>query len=132
MFADWMDRKYVDPLLGLFLPGLGDAAGSVMGLYAIVVAWRLRLHPVVMARMLINLGVDALLGAIPLLGWLLDFFYKAHVRNLSLLQSRSTSTKQSTVGDWLVVLLAAVFFLVALIAPLVATAFALTWLAQRV
>lgn len=129
VFADWMDRKYVDPILGLILPGAGDALASIMGVYAVVVAYRLHMHPVIIARMLVNLGLDALIGAIPFVGWLLDFFFKAHIKNLELLQSRA-SGGEATIRDWFVVAGAAVFFLMALVAPLLLLMYAFAYIAE--
>src|SRR6187431_662271 len=65
--AYWMDRRYVDPILGFVLPGAGDAIGAGIGLLGIFAAFRMRAHPVVIARMLVHLAVDALLGSIPIL-----------------------------------------------------------------
>jgi hypothetical protein len=36
--------------------------------------------------MLLNLGIDALAGSVPVLGDLFDFGFKAHVRNRVLLE----------------------------------------------
>jgi hypothetical protein len=115
--AEWLDRRYLDPLMNVFLPGGGSTLSSLIGLYAVFVAARLRVHPVVIARMLIHLAIDSIVGSIPVLGWLFDFFYRAHVKNLELLRARSGSG-QARGSDWLVVLLAAALFLIALCLPL--------------
>src|SRR5690348_16002469 len=70
--ARWLDDRFLDPLLGLVLPGVGDVVGSALGLYVVGVALRRRLPLVTVARMLMNLGVDALVGAVPLAGDLFD------------------------------------------------------------
>lgn len=127
--AEWMDKRYVDPLLGLLVPGAGDAVGAALGLLGVVSAFRLGAHPVVIARMLLNLAVDAVLGSIPLLGAVLDFFYRAHTRNLRLLQTRNV--RQPRTSDWLWVSAAAVTFVVALCIPLLVLIAAVTWLGSR-
>jgi len=63
-----LDRDLVDPLLGLFLPGIGDLVGAALGLYLVAIAVRRHVSPVVIARMLLNLAADAAIGAIPILG----------------------------------------------------------------
>jgi uncharacterized protein DUF4112 len=78
----WMDRRYVDPILGLVLPGAGDAIGAGIGLLGIYAAYKLRAHPIVIARMLLNLAIDSLLGSIPVLGVVIDFVFRANTRNL--------------------------------------------------
>lgn len=112
-----MDRRYVDPILGFFAPIVGDVLGSALGVLGVVVGLRLRVHPVVIARMLLNLAFDSLLGMVPLLGDAADIFYRAHIRNLVLLEERVPSeTKPS---DWLIVGGAALLFLIAVSLPLV-------------
>ncbi len=87
--ARWLDDRFLDPLLGLLLPGLGDLLGSALGLYPVVLAWRRRAPKALIARMLLNLAADAAGGSIPILGDAWDFVFKAHARNLALLRSRS-------------------------------------------
>ena len=35
-----LDRRYIDPILGLLVPGLGDLLSSSMGTYLVYVAWK--------------------------------------------------------------------------------------------
>lgn len=124
--AYWMDRRYVDPILGFLLPGAGDAIGAGIGLLGIYAAFRMRAHPIVIARMLIHLAVDSALGAIPILGAVIDIFYRAHTRNLNLLRTRDV--RQPALTDWLVVCAAALIFLIALALPLVIVVVAISLL----
>lgn len=121
VIAEWMDRRYLDPLIGLFLPGAGGTISSLLGLYAVIVAARLRVHPVIIARMLLHLAIDSIIGSIPVLGWIGDFFYRAHVKNVELLKARGESG-EATRSDWFIVLLAAGLFLLALSLPLIIAA----------
>src|ERR1043166_3381905 len=97
-----LDHYLVDPLLGLVLPGAGDLVGSLLGLYVVGVAVRRRMSPVVIARMLLNLAVDAAVGAVPLLGHIADFAFHANQRNVALLVDRR-ATGRATGRDWLAV-----------------------------
>jgi hypothetical protein len=97
------DRRFVDPLLGLLVPGAGDVAGSLLGLYAVALAIRRKLSPVIVARMLMNLSIDALLGAVPLIGDLFDLGFRAHERNVRLLVERARGGGRATARDWLLV-----------------------------
>src|ERR1051325_3671120 len=83
-----LDHYLVDPLLGLVLPGAGDLIGSLLGLYVVGIAVRRRTSPVVIARMLLNLALDAGLGLVPIVGDLADFAFKANQKNLALLSER--------------------------------------------
>lgn len=74
-----------DALIGL-VPGLGDAAGGLLGAYGLWTAHQLGAPAPVLLRMLLNLVVDLGIGAIPLLGDLFDIVWKGNLRNLALLQ----------------------------------------------
>jgi hypothetical protein len=78
-------RVGLDPVLGL-IPGVGDMIGGAVSAYAILVAARLGASKTVLVRMLGNVAVDAVVGAVPLLGDLFDLGYKANVRNVALLE----------------------------------------------
>lgn len=105
-----LDRYMVDPIVGLFLPGAGDLLGSMLGIYTVVVAARRRMSPIVIARMLLNLSIDALFGIVPLVGDLFDLGFKAHQRNAALLAERSALGGKATPKDWLAVVGALLVF----------------------
>jgi hypothetical protein len=75
----------VESLLGL-VPGFGDAAGAVLSGWIFFAAVRRSVPAATLARMAANIAIDALAGAIPLLGDLFDFAWKANVRNLAVLE----------------------------------------------
>ena len=116
--ARWLDDRFIDPLLGLFLPGVGDLLGSALGLYPVLLAWRRRAPKVLLARMMLNLAADAAGGAIPVLGDIWDFLFRAHARNLKLLQTRSAAGEvRGHWSDTLVVTGAGLVLLAALAMP---------------
>lgn len=80
-------RFGLDPLLGIF-PGLGDAIAALIGGYIVWAAVRAGAPWLVIGRMLVNIGVDAVVGAVPVAGTIFDVAFKAHRRNARLL------------GDW--------------------------------
>lgn len=100
--AKWLDRRGLDPLLGFLLPGIGDVAGTVAGLYTVFVALRRRAPAIVVARMLMNLGIDALVGMVPIAGDLFDLGWKANQKNVELLRARPEGGRSSA-RDWLAV-----------------------------
>lgn len=124
--AEWMDRRYLDPLLGFLFPGVGNTLSALLGLYGVYVAGKLRAHPVLIARMLINLAIDAIIGSIPLFGTIFDFFFRAHVRNLELLKRRAEHF-DARFSDWLIITLACLLFLAAILLPLVLLGFLIVW-----
>lgn len=72
-------------MLGI-VPGLGDAVAGVIGAYGLYAGWRLGAPPVVMARMLIILAVETLVGSVPIAGDLFDLAFRGNLRNLALLE----------------------------------------------
>jgi hypothetical protein len=74
-----------DSIIGL-IPGIGDAAGGILGSYGLYVATRLGAPPVVMARMLFNVALDLVLGTVPVLGDMFDLAWRSNLRNLALLE----------------------------------------------
>lgn len=77
-------RFGLDGLLGL-IPGVGDTATGLVGLYIIYQARQHGAPASLLARMAGNVAIDTVVGSIPLLGDLFDFGFKAHRRNLKLL-----------------------------------------------
>lgn len=117
--ARWLDDRWLDPILGFVLPGVGDLVGALVGGYIVVVAVARRLPAVTVARMLLNLAVDALVGAVPVAGDLFDLAWKANKRNVALLRARHEA-RHDTGGDWLRVGGAALALAVALALPIAA------------
>lgn len=78
-------RFGLDALIGL-IPGAGDALTALTGSYALFLGARIGAPPAVLLRMLANLGIDAVLGTIPLLGDVFDVGWRATTRNLRLLE----------------------------------------------
>jgi hypothetical protein len=116
----------LDSILGL-LPAGGDIAGGLVSCYALVLATRLGAPPSVIVRMVLNIGIDTLVGTVPLLGDLFDVGWKANRKNLLLLERYETApeaVRRSSVG---VVILA----LVLLIALLVAAAMFGVWIISQ-
>ena len=75
----------LDVLLGL-LPVGGSVVAAAMGSWLAWEARNLGLPKHVIARMAGNIGVDAVLGAIPFVGMVPDFFFRSNTRNLRLVK----------------------------------------------
>ena len=74
-----------DSVLGLF-PGFGDVLTSALSLVIVHHAWQTGASKFTLARMLGNVAADFAIGAIPFLGDLFDFAFKANRRNARLLE----------------------------------------------
>ena len=128
--ARLLDRRMLDPVLGLVLPGAGDLLGSALGVYIVAVAVRRGVSPVVIARMLVNLAIDAAIGIVPLVGDLGDLAFRANTRNLRLL-TEHREPGRATVRDWLAVAGAVLVFAAALALAIVALVAAVRAIASR-
>lgn len=76
-----------DALIGL-LPGIGDAAGLLIGTYVVIEAARFRVPRSTLLRMVANVAIEAAVGTIPLIGDVFDATYKSNLRNVRLLRQR--------------------------------------------
>lgn len=112
-------RFGLDPLLGILFPGAGDVAGGLASMLLFVVAFRNGVSPGVILRMLVNVGVDAVVGAVPLLGDLFDAAYRSNEKNLELLERHAKPGRTLTALDYLVVLLALGAVLMLALLPIV-------------
>lgn len=106
-------RFGLDAVIGL-VPGVGDATGSLMSAYIVVQAARLGAPASSLVRMLLNVGIEALVGAIPFAGDLFDAWFKANARNVALLRAeldRPGSTRRSSTAMVIAVILALLLIL---------------------
>lgn len=117
--AVWLDDRGLDGVLGLVLPGIGDVLGLVFGSWIVVLAIQRGIPPVTIARMLLRIAADAVIGGVPVAGDVFDFLYKANKKNVALLEARpAEAAKRATTGDWVVVAGAALLALVAFAIPI--------------
>jgi hypothetical protein len=77
-------RFGLDPILGL-LPVAGDLASFGVSAMLVMTMARHGASGRLVALMLVNIALDTLIGSIPVLGNVFDFFFKANERNVRLL-----------------------------------------------
>ncbi len=117
-----------DAVLGL-VPVVGDWAGALLSCYIIWQGVRLGASREVLLRMVGNVAVEALVGAVPFLGDVFDAAWKANTRNVRLLENHlaaPTATRRAS-RAWvlgIVVLLVAVLALAVTLAVLAVRALA--------
>jgi hypothetical protein len=116
----------LDPIIGL-VPGIGDLIGTAVSGFIIYQAQQAGVPKATVGRMMINVAVDALLGAIPLLGDLFDFAFKANQKNLELYRDAMTGMRDTRKDKgFLAVVLIGIAILLAL--PVLA----IVWLVQAI
>jgi hypothetical protein len=86
-------RIGLDGIVGL-VPGIGDALGLLASSYIVIRARRFGVPRVVLARMIGNVALEFVIGAIPVLGDLFDFVFKANLRNLALMEQYLVDERQ--------------------------------------
>ena len=112
----WMDDLFrvpglgwrfgLDALVGL-IPGLGDTATSLVSFYILAAGVRYRVPKITLLRMGLNIGIDYLLGSLPVVGDLFDAWWKSNQMNVELLRKRATvsaaTARKGRMSDWLFV-----------------------------
>jgi hypothetical protein len=78
-------RIGLDGILGL-IPGIGDATGAALSIYLIFQAARLGLPVSTLLRMVGNVALETVVGAVPIVGDIFDIVWKANIRNVALLR----------------------------------------------
>lgn len=106
--AYWLDDRFRIPIIGWRLgldgiiglvPGIGDAATTLLALYIVNEARRLGVPPAKLAKMGVNVGVDTLVGLVPLVGDIADLRWKANRRNVNLLIEHLESQREEIEVD---------------------------------
>jgi hypothetical protein len=78
-------RFGLDAIIGL-IPGGGDLSTFAVSGYMLWIMAQNGASGYVLARMVLNVLLDTLIGSIPLIGDVFDLFYKSNMRNLRLMQ----------------------------------------------
>jgi uncharacterized protein DUF4112 len=96
MFARLFDTAFILPGTNVrfgieavmrLVPGVGDAAASALSCYLLYEAHRLGVPKHVFARLVANVAIEGIAGAIPLVGDLFDVGFRANRRNVGILKS---------------------------------------------
>lgn len=115
----------LDAILGALIPGVGDLLTGALALTVIVAAARRGVPRIVLARMLVNVGVDTVFGMLPVAGDAFDLLWRSNTRNLELLERHQGELEpRARPGDWAIVAAAATAVLASVAAPI----FLVAWL----
>lgn len=115
-------RIGLDPIIGL-IPGVGDLVGGGLSAYIIWLGARAGAPVSILARMLLNVLIEMIVGTIPILGDLFDAGWKANQRNVDLLEEYLVLPGRTTVTSRA--------FVVVAIAVIVGTVGLTIWLAAQ-
>ena len=99
-------RFGLDAIFGL-IPALGDTSTSLVSFYILASAVRYRVPKITLLRMGLNIGIDYLVGSLPVVGDLFDAWWKSNHMNVDLLKKRAQvsapEAKKGRASDWLFV-----------------------------
>ena len=95
-------RFGLDALIGL-IPGGGDLSTFAVSGYMLWIMAQNGASGYVLARMVLNVLLDTIIGSIPILGDLFDVVYKANMRNMRLMQEHYREGRHSG-GAWKVII----------------------------
>ncbi len=121
-------RFGLDGIMGA-VPGIGDILGGIASCIIIIAAWMRGVSYVTVTRMVANVGIEVVVGSIPILGDMFDIAWRANRRNYALLTGSLCHPRKYTIQSWLflaalcIVLAALVLLPVLLITWLMTAAF---------
>jgi hypothetical protein len=123
-------RVGLDGLIGL-IPGLGDILAGLASFVIVLAAWIRGVPYITLVRMMVNIGLEVVIGSIPVFGDIFDIAWKANRRNYQLMTRHLRQPHRHTWRDYayLATLLAGV--LAILIAPVIVLLVILIWIAHR-
>ena len=92
-------RFGLDAIIGL-VPSVGDTLTSLASFYILLAGVRYGVPKITLLRMAINIGIDYLLGSIPIVGDAFDFFWKSNDMNMRLIRERATGKGRGSKSDY--------------------------------
>ena len=126
--AKFMDKYLLDPIIGFFVPGIGDILSSVLVLPFIHVSlFKIKSVPLTLA-VIYNVLIDVLIGLIPFyIGDIIDVFNRAYLKNARLITGfveddkeviSEVNRKAAWMGFMILVLCVLIYFMVLLVMKL--------------
>jgi hypothetical protein len=76
----------LDGILGFIFPGIGDFLTGTGSAALLFLALREGVPTVAIGRMVVNIAIDTLGGALPIIGDVFDVFWKSNRKNLELIE----------------------------------------------
>jgi len=125
--ARWLDYAFVLPggfryglsgIIGL-IPGIADILDAILSVYIVGRALQLGVPRVTITRMVLNVGIETVAGAVPFMGALFDTVFKANRRNYQLLRTHLYEPGRQTKKDWVFVIVAAVLVFISVAVPII-------------
>ncbi|HLJ79206.1 MAG TPA: DUF4112 domain-containing protein, partial [Acidobacteriaceae bacterium] len=123
-------RMGLDGLIGI-VPGIGDLLTGILSCLLIVGAWVRGVPYVALSRMVANVAVGVVIGAIPFAGDVFDIAWKTNQRNYHLLVRHLREPRRHTWKDYVYLSLLGLTILLILATPVVVLVLIILWLVHR-
>ncbi len=92
-----------DGVIGMLIPGAGDAITGVGSAALLVLALREGVPTVMIGRMLLNIALDLVVGFIPVVGDVFDIAWRANRRNYEIIEKYRDPNAEPTTVDYVLV-----------------------------
>lgn len=126
-------RVGIDGVLSL-IPGVGDAAGFALSMVVVAAGLAAGVSLPTLARMLVNVAAESVIGLIPFAGAIADMAFKANNRNLRLIEADLAdrrATRRSSLTVLVLLVLMAVVSLVMMAVLAAAGILIFVWVVYR-
>jgi hypothetical protein len=123
-------RFGLDGIIGL-IPGLGDILAGLASCIIIVAAWFRGVPYVGLIRMIVNVAIDVLVGAIPFIGDAFDIAWKANRRNYALMTRHLRQPRRHNWKDYVFLLCIGVALFAIFAIPVVLLVLVTEWFLHR-
>lgn len=97
-------RFGLDAIIG-WIPGIGDAAAGIASFLIVFAAWRRGAPGITLTRMVGNVALETVVGAVPVVGDIFHVIWKANRRNYRLLMRERYQPSRNRTRDWLFLLI---------------------------
>jgi len=119
-------RFGLDGLIGL-VPNVGDTLTSIASFYILFAAVRYGVPKITLLRMAMNIGIDYVIGSIPVIGDAFDFVWKSNQMNMNLIRERASGRGEGKTSDYVFVFALIGSLVLVLIGSILISAFIIWW-----
>ena len=111
---------------------MGDTLTVFPAFYILVAGVRYGVPKITLLRMAFNIGLDYVVGMVPLVGDAFDFVWKANKQNMDLIRKRAAGHGTGTRSDYVFVFGLIGLLILILIGSILASLYFIAWLAIAV
>ena len=119
-------RFGLDGLIGL-IPNVGDTLTVLPSFYILIAGVRYGVPKITLLRMAFNIGIDYVIGSVPIIGDAFDFFWKSNKMNMNLIRTRAAGHGKGKTSDYIFVFGLIFILLGVLVVSIVISVYVIAW-----